>query len=361
MLIADEGIARMIMDSPRADVAFWYGHTYEDALLANWAHTHELLDSSDYRRMVKQYMTIHDTSEQAVAQRYGDSSIRYRFRHCAEVMTDWLKHDADRRLNDDHAFPILMVDAIGPNVPVIAYNRPVTSANSYAILWPLQYHVDVARKGMRDQRLFSEKQPKILFRGALSGPLRSETLPGGYVKVSRAEFLHSMRHHLDIADVGIHLIPPHVRASSEFAPMQEAIASLLKPKIPFDQMLAYKYILCLEGSDISSGFGAVLASHSIPLHPFPFCYNVWYFNGLVPWEHFVPIAPDGSDLRAIFEYCEAHPEEMGRISAMGRAHMQRMLDNEFLSAVKRDVVKLWDLKHRRSRRRHKHSEAARDS
>lgn len=332
------------MNSVRAEVIFWYGRTYEDALLGNWAHTHALLNASDYRRKVKQYMTIHDTSEQAVAQRYGDSSARYRFRHNGEVMADWLKHDVDRRLNDDHVFPILMVDSIGPNVPIIGYNRSVTDANYYAILWPLQYHVDVSRKGLSDEKAFSEKQPKILFRGALSSSLKSKTLPGGCVRVSRVEFLQNVRHHLDIADVGLHLIPAHVRASPEFAPMQEAISSLLKPEIPFDQMLAYRYILCLEGADVSSGFGAVLASHSIPLHPFPFCYNVWYFNGLIPWKHFVPVAPDGSNLRAVFEYCESHLEEMNYINENGRAHMRRMLDAEFLSAVKEGVVKLWDLK-----------------
>ncbi|HEY4406839.1 MAG TPA: glycosyl transferase family 90 [Xanthobacteraceae bacterium] len=332
------------MNSPRAEIVFWCGRTYEDALLGNWAHTHALLNASDYRRKVKEYMTIHDTSEQAVMQRYGDSSARYRFRHNAEVMADWLKHDVDRRLGDDHAFPIFMVDSINANVPVICYNRSAIEANSYAILWPLQYHVDVARKGLGDQRRFLEKQPKIVFRGALSSPLKSKMLPGGYVKVSRPEFLQNLLHHPDIADVGIHLIPPHVRASPEYAPMQEAISLLLKPEIPFDRMLEYRYILCIEGADISSGFGAVLASNSIPIHPFPFCYNVWYFNGLVPWEHFVPVAPDGSNMRAVFEYCESHPEEMRYISESGRAHMQRMLDDELLSAVKRGVVKLWNLK-----------------
>lgn len=104
-----------------------------------------------------------------------------------------------------------------------------------------------------------------------------------------------------------------------------------------------RYILCIEGADVSTAFGWALASYSVPLHPYPFVYNVWYFNGLRPWVHFVPLKPDGSDLESAYWYCETHLRRCNEIALAGRQHMVRMLDVEYLSRIKREVVSLWNL------------------
>jgi hypothetical protein len=82
----------------------------------------------------------------------------------------------------------------------------------------------------------------------------------------------------------------------------------------------------------------------VPLHVYPFCYESWFFNGLQPWVHFVPLALDGSDLCDVLEYCQCHEDEMEQIGIAGRNHMIAMASTASLEVIKAGFVEFWDLK-----------------
>lgn len=49
----------------------------------------------------------------------------------------------------------------------------------------------------------------------------------------------------------------------------------------------------------------------------PFGFRQWYYDRLVPWEHFVPISADLSDLSAQIEWVRSNPRECRRIARQG--------------------------------------------
>lgn len=310
-------------------VEFWYGGSYGiggDAIA-------KLLLASRYGQNINSYLSTDDITYEQVKAKYGTFG-EYRFKWAADVVQDIVKHDTSGRLSKGAAqLPVLLVDSIGPWLPVIGYNR-IISENTRAVLWPLHYHHDLAVKGLDDRITFANKIPKTVFRGALSGPLMHTEHPP---KTSRLQVVRLWAHEdeSDWLDIGISLIPQaHVMLNGLIH---------TKPAIDLMQLLMHKYVVCIEGADISSGLGTVLASHALPLCPYPFTYEVWYFNGLEPYVHFVPLAPDCADLKEKYIWCEQHPEECAAMSANGRRHMEAMLDPENLRKIKEAVVSLWPI------------------
>lgn len=56
----------------------------------------------------------------------------------------------------------------------------------------------------------------------------------------------------------------------------------------------------------------------------PHAFRQWYYDRLRPWEHYVPVAADLSDLAAAIEWCRCHPDESAEIAAAGRALAEGM-------------------------------------
>ncbi len=63
-------------------------------------------------------------------------------------------------------------------------------------------------------------------------------------------------------------------------------------------------------------------------------FRQWYYDRLRPWEHYVPIAADLSDLLQQIEWARTHDEECRRIATRGRA-LARSLD---FAAVTQEAV-----------------------
>jgi hypothetical protein len=50
----------------------------------------------------------------------------------------------------------------------------------------------------------------------------------------------------------------------------------------------------------------------------------WFHSELVPWQHYVPIRTDLSDLTSRYEWAEAHPAIAQDISRQGTAFAMRV-------------------------------------
>ncbi len=65
-------------------------------------------------------------------------------------------------------------------------------------------------------------------------------------------------------------------------------------------------------------------------------YRQWYYDDLRPFEHYVPIAADLSDLTERIEWCRANDRECAAIAAAGQEFaLRRTLESEVSSAVER--------------------------
>jgi hypothetical protein len=335
-----------VCDTPwvQDQVRFWYGENVNDILDRvdvdideRWEALAGMIFTCNYGKHVSELLCIHDTTSDAVAKKYGQHGA-YRFKENAKVLTDWVRHDPDHRLTESHRFPITLVDCIGPYTPVIGYNRVVTRA--YAILWPLEYHFNGSLKGLTDTQSFESKIDKVAFRGALSGPCVSDL---GRNKSSRVDVVFRWKQE-PWADLGISLVPKDVAERQEYRDNETRIHACLADHMPFERIMEHKYVLCVEGADISSGFGWALASNCVPIHPYPFAFEVWFFNGLKPWVHFLPIGIDGQGLDTIYDWCQEHPGQCAEIARNGRSHMSKMLDVKSVAEVKTKVVARWDMR-----------------
>lgn len=311
---------------------FWYGNETID-----WEAMGLAILKTDYGKRVSSPLHRSDITKEAVRSRYGDFGA-YRHHIDAQVMKDWILNDNNFKLTSLHRFPITMVDSVNRNDPLIAYNRTVNKTGELStILWPLQYHLEVAKKGLLDSMKFKDKISKVAFRGALSGTITTNVLTG---RTSRADMVIQWKNK-SWTNIALSNIPKDIYLT----PLQkEKINKLELNHISQEELMTYKYILCIEGADISTSFGWVLASHCVPIHPYPFIYEVWYFNGLTPWVHFIPIKQDGSDLEDVYEWCENNPEICNYIAEQGRKHMLQILDTQNLNLIKTAVIDKWELK-----------------
>jgi hypothetical protein len=306
-------------------IHYWYHDLYPLVIDGNWKFIWYYLKRCHYGSSINDFLSIDDNTPQKINKCYNGYSA-YQSIHHAEVLKEWVKYDRGGRFTLKHRFPILMTDSI-KDIGIIGYNRRV---NTPSILWPLYYHHNDSLCGLRDTQDFDEKINKIIFRGALSNISRFEII----CKWQGKEW----------ADLGLTLIPEKIKQKQLCRNKEADILLCMRDIMPKQQVLKYKYVLCLEGANISTGFGWALASNCVPIHPYPFHYEVWYFNGLQPWVHFIPLLEDGRDLEDVFEWCENHPDKCREIAQNGRTHMKRMLDMDSLDTIKEGVVKLWDLK-----------------
>lgn len=331
------------MDWVEKQVAFWYGSSYDYALLSEWEFLREMLDASDFGRSVNSYLSIDDITIESISRKFGGFAS-YRYERALDVVKDIIEHDVYRRLDRNNILPILMVDSIGYRLPTISYNRIVSHQNAFALLWPVDYHLQSSLVGLSDAVPFKAKRDGLVYRGSLSGPIKSLDLEEGLRKTSRFEVVRSVSDLYPSANVAISGVPSDVESDDDFQDAKSEIVKYLKSPISMQDMFKSKFILCIEGADIGTGFGSILASNSVPVHPYPFCFNTWYFSGLRPWEHFVPLRPDASNIVNIMDYCQSNPVLMENIARNGRQHMVDMLDNAKLSLVKKRAIELWNMR-----------------
>ena len=64
----------------------------------------------------------------------------------------------------------------------------------------------------------------------------------------------------------------------------------------------------------------------------------WIHDHLVPWEHYVPVKMDLSDLRQKFEWAESHPKDARRIAEAGTAFARRVGTAEGFKELYREHI-----------------------
>lgn len=325
------------------NVEFWFGDLWPHVSSGRWDIIFDQLEKSSYaRRIQKRYPTLDDCTTEKIAQKYNGYGP-YRHRHAADLIQEirsLLGKDVE---SYQHViYPATMVDSIGrTDFSLIAYNRQ--TYNRQILLWPLSYHVEESRKGFGDTIPFLSKQFGVVFRGSCSSPIYPKQLDvrPPIKKTSRYEILLK-NHHFSWADLG--LTKFHLYEKDPAYPQEYTDLHLLdKGDLTREAQMQYKFVLCIEGADISTSFGWALASHCVAIHPYPFLFEVWYFKDLKPWIHFVPIALDGSDLFEVMQWCVFHPKECEKIAITSRNYMHRMCDPVMLSETKKTVCALWKL------------------
>ncbi|GAA4440072.1 glycosyl transferase family 90 [Ravibacter arvi] len=168
--------------------------------------------------------------------------------------------------------------------PAITKSRPVVSGNNNNILLKL----DKVRHFVRveDTKPYKAKKDLLVGRGNITQPHR--------VKFYRLYYDHPL------CDLG--------QTNRDGNNPQ-----WIKPKMPLEDHLNYKFILSLEGNDVATNLKWIMSSNSAAVAINPKIES-WYMEGtLLPNVHYIAIKDDYSDLPTQLQYYIDHPKEAREI------------------------------------------------
>ncbi len=254
-----------------------------------------------------------------------------------------------------------MQDAVRqPNAfPVFQYNRQAGAPN--AILWPhRRVHTIGAAEFCRlpddAEPELDQKQPTVFWRGALrgfstfggthsnvktvikwffEGKIDKELLLAHLRTVPRYAFV-SRYCGMDGFDVGFKQPPEfaHYLEIPEIGQYETSFAG------PAQQRLA-KYLVSVQGTDVGSSFGWQVGTRSVLLKE-AYGWEVFFDCHFRPWEHFVPVASDFSDVAEKVSWCEENPDACRQMTENRHVAVRLLLDNETRQKALRRVVRKYN-------------------
>jgi len=213
----------------------------------------------------------------------------------------WWIHGQHGMLLD---IPCLTISADGVNnegLPALVKVRLLTDISG-GILCPMEYgrHWGPIKEARTVTTPWASKHNSCVWRG----------MPAGIQNIIENQRIlccqkHGNKHNIGITDTWDRFPIEYV-----------------KPALSIPEMLQYKYVLSLPGNDKDSGLNWKLASNSLVLMPPPEIES-WLMEGLLkPYEHYVPLAKDLSDLDDIITWCNLHDKECLQIIINANSFMK---------------------------------------
>lgn len=157
---------------------------------------------------------------------------------------------------------------------------------------------------------WEKKINKMFFRGASTGGIDPNDPCLGNDRVRLIVFSH---YHPELLEADF---------SSVFSPqIGELMSRLQKPIVPFlpvaDHFL-YKYLIDADGNSTTySRCRWILSSNSVLLKVSSDL-TQWYYKILIPYENYIPIRQDLSDLEDIYQWLTTHDEHAREIAMNGQ-------------------------------------------
>ena len=128
--------------------------------------------------------------------------------------------------------------------------------------------------------------------------------------------------HMDAAFTSPYSLQNNVKQSMEHYGM-------FQPWIYPVENIRYKYLISIDGNTFASNLWWQLLSNCAVLKSdSPFI--EWFYKGIHAYQHYIPFAPDSSDLKDKIEWARVHDAEARRIADTGQAFGREHLSNEAL-------------------------------
>ena len=190
-----------------------------------------------------------------------------------------------------------------PRIPAIVKDRPIRDDNGNAVIMKLDKFRHFNMPG--DNLAFADKRPMAVWRGHLNNPIRKR-------------FVDAVRD-LPFCDAG--------------SPKQGAPESYRRPYLTIPQQRQFRYIVSLEGNDVATNLKWIMSSNSLCLMPPP-TYETWFAEAeLEANVHYVPLAPDFSDVADKITYFEKHPAKAQPIITAANDYCRRFINEKDERAV----------------------------
>lgn len=127
-----------------------------------------------------------------------------------------------------------------------------------------------------------------------------------------------------------------------FDPVFETVG-MVKPRVPTDSWFGRKYALDIDGysSTWDNLFHRMLMGCCVLKIESDHGYRQWYYDRLRPWEHFVPVRADMSDLFEKYEWVQSHDAQAREIAANGRALTLSMTFETETAVTVQHIKDMW--------------------
>ena len=112
--------------------------------------------------------------------------------------------------------------------------------------------------------------------------------------------------------------------------------NFLKSRLSDSELLRYKYQIVVDGNTFASQLPWTLHCASVILMVPPSWESI--IAGIRPWQHFVPLAPDYSDLEEKVDWCRAHDTECQEISAAATRLMRCYYDPQTEQQIQQGLL-----------------------
>lgn len=196
---------------------------------------------------------------------------------------------------------------------------------------------------------FTDRDPTIVWRGSPTGQGRlvGDPLDPNDTTLRQRVRLCLRLQHLatgspsggDAADVDAKIVLG-AAAPPEIANAYRA-AGILGPTIPQTSWCQRRFAIDIDGNSnaFSNLFTRLLYGCCVIKVASPLGFRQWYYPRLKPWQHYVPVADDLSDLEEIIAWCQGHPRDCQQIAAAGQDLALAMTMESERHAVVDDIMR----------------------
>ncbi|KAJ6598627.1 glycosyl transferase family 90-domain-containing protein [Mycena sp. CBHHK59/15] len=195
------------------------------------------------------------------------------------------------------------------------------------ILFPTEYYYDQSwwsgKFAYPDNIPWEDKKPQIYWRGMSNGGM---IMGQNYHHFARFKLADLARNHSDLMDISITRFAETL--CEEGCDREAVIAeyNITGSSELREEMYRYKYAIDVDGTTFSGRYLGLLRSGSLVFKStlFEEYFNDW----LTPYEHYIPVLPDLSDLIDKIEWANANPEEAWRIQKRGWEVARRVITDD---------------------------------
>jgi hypothetical protein len=209
-----------------------------------------------------------------------------------------------------------------PTLVKARYNKAKTVHQPYAILMRFRsrIHFGTIPEAQKHDIDFDDKKSTVLWRGGPSGNGFLNGSESHIVKASREDLLKLWsKNEKTREDIDVGLIDKW---------RYKDFAEYLKPRMSIKEMLRYKYLLSIEGNDVATNLKWVMSSQSVAIMPQPRVESWFCESMLKPYEHYVPVKDDFSDLLKVKQWCDKHPDRCKAIIRNANQHVKGFTNEE---------------------------------
>ncbi|KAJ7751902.1 glycosyl transferase family 90-domain-containing protein [Mycena maculata] len=232
-------------------------------------------------------------------------------------------------INEEHSF---LVASAKPGYTTDLY--PVLSMSKISpcfadILFPTEYYYDrawwSAKYGFADNIPWDEKKPLLYWRGKSTGGRIIGDNYHNFMRFKLAEIGRANKGLMDVAITQVDDLVCRGELGCDAGKLAEEY-NVTGEAAPREDAYGYKYLMDVDGESFSGRFLGLLRSGSLVFKATLFSefFNDW----LLPYEHYVPVKPDLSDLTAQVNWAIQNPEEARLIQQRGMEMAKRVMTDD---------------------------------